>query len=226
VAIDQFTLAPVVVRRLQGELKVDGHHVEFVNARGQFYGGNIGASFDADFAAIPSYRVNVAFSRIDLASLSADSPAFENIFAGAASGELALRARGAAKSDLLASLTCKGRARLNDAEFRNLSLTDSLREGASRPGVSSFHEASAAFTCGEREIKFSELSLLTPSGEINAIGAMDFAHNLDFRLRVSSGAPVERTSRAADASSQPAYHLTGSLSSPQLTPPSARAPQP
>jgi len=140
--------------------------------------------------------------------------------------ELALRARGAAKSDLLASLTCKGRARLNDAEFRNLSLTDSLREGASRPGVSSFHEASAAFTCGEREIKFSELSLLTPSGEINAIGVMDFAHNLDFRLRVSSGAPVERTSRAADASSQPAYHLTGSLSSPQLTPPSARAPQP
>jgi len=225
-AIDQFTLAPVVVRRLQGELKVDGHHVEFVNARGQFYGGNIGASFDADFAAIPSYRVNVAFSRIDLASLSADSPAFENIFAGAASGELALRARGATKSDLLASLACKGRARLNDVEFRNLSLTDSLREGASRPGVSSFHEASAAFTCGDREIKFSELSSLTPSGEINAMGAMDFAHNLDFRLRVSSGAPVERTSRAADASSQPTYHLSGPLSSPQLTRLSAHAPQP
>jgi len=225
-AIEQFTLAPVVVRRLQGELKVDGHHVEFTSARGQFYGGNIGASFDADFAAIPSYRVNVAFSRIDLAALSADSPAFENVFAGAASGELALRARGATKSDLLASLACKGKARVNDAEFRNLSLTDSLREGAGRPGVSSFHEASAAFTCGEREIKFSELSLLIPSGEINAVGAMDFAHNLEFRLRVSSGVPLERPSRAADASSQPTYHLSGPLSSPQLTRLSAHAPQP
>ncbi len=225
-AIDQFTLAPVVVRRLQGDLKVDGHHVEFANARGQFYGGDIGASFDADFAAIPSYRVNVAFSRIDLATLSADSPAFENVFAGAASGELALRARGATKSDLLASLVCKGKARVNDAEFHNLSLTDSLREGAGRPGLSSFHEALAAFTCGDREIKFSELSLLTSPGEINAVGAMDFAHNLEFRLRVSSGAPLERPSRASDASSQSTYHLSGPLSSPQLTRLSARAPQP
>lgn len=222
ISIDQFSLAPVVVRRLQGDLKVEGHHIELTNARGQFYGGNLGGSFDADFAAIPSYRVNLVFSRVDLAALSTDSPAFENVFAGAASGEFALRARGAAKYDLLASLACKGKARVNDAEFRNLDLSDSLREGASRPGISTFHEASAAFACGDREIKFPELWLLSPSGEINAVGSIDFAHVLDFRLRVSSGAPVERTSRAADSASQPTYHLTGPLSSPQL----ARLPTP
>jgi hypothetical protein len=211
IAIDQFALAPVVVRRLQGDLKVEGHHIELTNARGQFYGGNIGASFDADFAAIPSYRLNVDFSRVDLAALSADSPTFENVFAGAASGEFALHARGAAKSDLLASLGCKGKARVNDAEFRDLSLTDSLREGASRPGVSSFNQVSTAFTCGDREIRFAELLLLAPSGEINAIGTLDFAHNLDFRVRVLKGEEEARTARSSD------YHLTGPLSAPELT---------
>lgn len=216
-ALDEFTLAPVVVRRLQGDLKVDGHHVEFTNARGQFYGGNVSASFDADFAPIPSYRVNLDFSRVDLSALSADSPAFENVFAGVASGELALHARGSAKADLLDSLTCKGKARVNDAEFRNLNLTDSLREGASRPGVSSFHEASAVFTCGNRGIQFPELLLLTPSGEINGVGTMDFAYTLDFRLRAVSATPAEHTTRAADAVSRPTYQLTGPLSSLQLS---------
>jgi hypothetical protein len=217
IAIDQFALSPVVVRRLQGDLKVEGHHIELANARAQFYGGNIGASFDADLGAIPSYRLNVDFSSVDLAGLSADSPAFENVFAGAASGELALHARGAAKSDLLASLACRGRARINDAEFRSLSLTDSFREGASRPGISSFNQVSAAFTCADREIRFPELLLLTSSGEIHAVGTLDFAHTLDFRLRAASGPLAERASPASEAASQPAYELTGPLSSPQLT---------
>ncbi len=215
--LDEFTLAPVVVHRLQGDLKVDGHHIEFANARGQFYGGIVGASFDADFAAIPSYRVNVDFSRVDLSALSADSPSFANVFAGAASGELALHARGSAKNDLLDSLTCRGKARVNDAEFRSLSLADSLRERASRPGVSTFREVSAAFTCGNREIQFPEFLLLTPSGEINGVGTMDFAHTLDFRLRAVSATPAERTTRAADAASRPTYQLTGPLSSLQIS---------
>lgn len=217
IAIDQFALAPVVVSRLQGDLKVEGHHIELANARAQFYGGNIGASFDADLAVIPSYRLNLDFSRVDLAALSADSPAFDNVFAGAASGELALHARGADKSDLLASLVCNGKARVIDAEFRNLSLTDSFREGASRSGISSFNQVSAAFTCSDRELKFPELLLLTPSGEIHAVGTLDFAHTLDFRLRASSGTLAERASPASEAAFQPTYQLTGPLSSPQLT---------
>jgi hypothetical protein len=100
---------------------------------------------------------------------------------------------------------------VNDAEFRSLSLTDSLREGASRPGVSSFNQVSAAFTCGDREIKFPELLLLTPTGEIDAVGTLDFAHNLDFRLRVLKGEEEPRGARS------PEHSLTGPLSAPELT---------
>jgi hypothetical protein len=224
--IDQFTLAPVAVHRLVGELKVEGHHIALSNARGQFYGGNIGGSLDADFAATPSYRVNVDFSRVDLAALSADSPNFADVFSGAASGELALHMRGAAKSDLLASLACKGNARVNDAEFRSLNLADSLREAAGRPGVSSFNQVSALFACSDSEIKFSEIQLLAPSGEINGVGTVDFAHTLDFRLRPVSGAPADRASRSAESASQATYHLAGPLSSLQLTRIAASTPLP
>ncbi len=220
IALDQFTLAPVVVRRLQGDLKVSGHHIELANARGQFYGGNIGASFDADFAAIPSYRVNVDFARVDLSVLSADSPGLANVFAGTASGILALNAHGAAKSDLLSSLACKGKARMSDLEIRSLNLAESLREGAARPGRSAFRQASATFTCANREIKFQNLLLLSPSAEIEGFGSLDFSRNLDFRLRAIPSETSDRSARTSD------YRVTGPLSSPQLTRVPMPAPHP
>jgi hypothetical protein len=210
-AVDEFTLAPVTVRRLQGDLKISGHHLALANARGQFYGGNIGASFEADFAPVPSYRVNVDFLRVDLLALSADSPTLAKLFSGAASGEISLNARGAAKSDLLASLACKGKARLNDVEFHNLNLLESLRENAARSGTSLFRQASTTFTCGGGEIKFRDLLLLNPSAEVEGFGSLDFSRNLDLRLRVLRTEAADRSAPASD------YRLTGPLSSPEIS---------
>ena len=210
-AVDEFTLAPVTVHRLQGDLNVSGHHIEFTNARGQFYGGNIAALFEADFAAIPSYRVNLDFSRVDLLALSADSPNLAKLFSGTASGELLLNARGADKSDMLASLTCKGKARVGDVEFRGLNLAESLQASAATPGTSSFRQASTIFTCADHEIKFQGLLLQNPSTEIEGFGSLDFSRNLDLRLRVLPSEAEERSTPASD------YRLTGPLSSPQLS---------
>ena len=210
-AVDEFTLAPVTVRRLQGDLKISGHHLALANARGQFYGGNIGASFEADFAPVPSYRVNMDFLRVDLLALSADSPTLAKLFSGAASGEISLNARGAAKSDLLASLACKGKARVNDVEFHNLNLLESLRENAARPGTSLFRQASTTFTCSGGEIKFRDLLLLSPSAEVEGFGSLDFSRNLDLRLRVLRTDAADRSAPASD------YRLTGPLSSPEIS---------
>lgn len=210
-AVDEFTLAPVTVRRLQGDLKISGHHLALVNARGQFYGGNIGASFEADFAPVPSYRVNLDFLRVDLLALSEDSPTLAKLFSGGASGEISLTARGAAKSDLLASLACKGKARVSDFEFHNLNLLESLRENAFRPGTSLFRQASTAFTCSGGEIKFRDLLLLSPSAEVEGFGSLDFSRNLDLRLRVLRTEAADRSAPASD------YRLTGLLSSPEIS---------
>jgi hypothetical protein len=210
-ALDEFTLAPVSVHRLQGDLKVSGHHIELTNARGQLYGGNIAASFEADFAAIPSYRVNLNFSRVDLLALSADSPNLAKMFSGVASGEFLVNARGTDKSDMLASLSCKGKARVSDLEIRSLNLAESLQASAATPGSSSFRQASTTFTCADREIKFQDLLLQSPESEIEGFGSLGFSRNLDLRLRVLPSEAVERGASASD------YRLSGPLSSPQLS---------
>ncbi len=211
IALDEFTLAPVTVHRLQGDLRVSGHHIELTNARGQLYGGNMVASFEADFAAIPSYRVKLDFSRVDLLALSAVSPTWAEMFSGAAFGELSLNARGADKSDLLASLACKGKARVSDVGMRSLNLTESLHADAARPGTSSFAQASTTFTCADREIKLQSVLLQSPSTEIEGFGSLDFSRNLDLRLRIIPSEASERSAAASD------YRLTGPLSSPQLS---------
>jgi hypothetical protein len=148
---------------------------------------------------------------VDLLALSADSPNLARMFSGAASGEISLNARGADKSDMLASLTCKGKARLSDLEFRSLNLTESLHASAAKAGVSSFRQASTSFTCADREIKFQGLLLQSPSSEIEGFGSLDFSRNLDLRLRVLPGEAAERSASASD------YRLSGPLSSPQLS---------
>ena len=67
--LDQFTLEPLVVHHLQGDLKIDGRHVALADAVGQFYGGQVAGSLDANLSSTPAYRADLNFSRIDGAAL-------------------------------------------------------------------------------------------------------------------------------------------------------------
>jgi hypothetical protein len=213
--VDQFTLAPFAAHHLQGDLKLAGRRIELANAKAQFYGGELGGSLVAEVAAMPAYHLNLNFSQVDLSAFTGATPALASLFAGAASGQIKLTARGANRADLLASLECQGTGSVHGAELLNLSLPDSLRAAATRPGGSSFHEASAAFTCASSKIQFQELMLLGPLAELDGSGTVDFSRNLDFRLGVFSAAVTAHNARASDAP-QEAYRLTGPLATPQI----------
>jgi hypothetical protein len=215
ITLDQFTLAPVVVRHLQGDVKIEGHHIDVANAKAQLYGGNIGGSFEADLTPTPSYRANLDFSQVDLSALTAASPALADLFAGSASGQVSFSTHGASHSDLLDSLECRGAAHVNDPVLHNLNLADSIREGARHPGTSSFHDAKADFTCADRQIKIRDLVLLGPIGEISGSGSLDFATTLDMRLRAHTSDAAPRNARFPD-SAQEIFQLTGTLSAPQI----------
>jgi hypothetical protein len=225
ITLDQFTLAPVIVRHLQGDVKIEGHKIALTNAKAQLAGGNIGGSFDADLTPAPSYRVNLDFSQVDLSALAAASPSLSNLFVGSASGQVSFTTRGASRSDLLDSLECRGAARVADPVLHNLNLADSIREGARRSGTSSFHEAKADFTCSSRQVKFRDLVLLGPAGEITGSGSLDFATSLDFRLRARTADAALRAARASD-SAQETVELTGPLSEPQIARVPSLAPKP
>ena len=197
-AVDQFTLLPFVVRKLQGDLRIDGRHITFDNAAGQFYGGQLNGSLDANFLAVPTYRAEVSFSRIDAAALAAATPLLAGLTAESAAGEISLLARGANHADLMASLTCQGSAAATAPQLLHVAMPK-------------FVSADSSFSCWQRKIEFQSLSLSTGLGQ-SAIGsgAIDFNRTLDLGFRFRSRGDEEGTSDRS-------FRLTGALAAPKWT---------
>jgi hypothetical protein len=128
-------------------------------------------------------------------------------------------AHGASRADLMASLECDGSANLSDGEFHAINLASSLRDAVERVGVSIFPRASARFTCADRKIQFQDLILTGSDSETDATGIVDFKHNLDFRVWVSADDSSVLTTKtvAIPGNSSDAYHLAGTLATPQLS---------
>ena len=52
--VDQLTVAPLVARHVQGDLKLNGRAIEFSSAAAQIASGNLSGTLNATFAAVPS----------------------------------------------------------------------------------------------------------------------------------------------------------------------------
>ncbi|HTW24237.1 MAG TPA: AsmA family protein [Candidatus Baltobacteraceae bacterium] len=206
-ALDDFTLPPLVVHHFQGDVKIDGRHIQLANATGQFYGGALTGSLDAGLQAVPSYNANIAFSRVDLAALTAASPELANLFDGSATGKISFSATGATRSDLVASLGCQGQVDFAAPAIRGIDLIASLRAAAATAGASRFSSASASFACASKAIQVQSLSIAVPGPDLAGSGTIDFSRDLDLRLRFVS--PGTKTS-------EPTYRITGSLASPKF----------
>ena len=217
ITVDQFVLTPLVVRHLQGDLKIGGRHMQLSGAKAQFYGGNLEGSLDAQLAAVPTYRVRLDYSRVDLSALASAFPTVDNMFAGSASGALMFKFRGADRGDLISSLECRGNARVSDAQLGTLNLVESLRQAEATAGASSFNEASAELACHDGKILFQHLSFVSPGQEIAGSGTVDFARNLDLRLRsLATSEDDASNSNPIHVTASRSYTLTGSLASPTI----------
>ena len=223
--LDKFTLAPMVVSGLEGDLALDGRHLTLTNASGQFFGGTIDGSLDADLKAVPKYRADINFSRADLSTLMTDSPTLSNLTADSVSGSALFEATGATRSDLLAALTCDGKANVNDLALSNIDLFGSLRLGQTEPGTSLFEEASAAFTCVNGQIRIEGLELAGSNLRLGGSGTVNFNRNLDLRLRVLSDGAVGPRLAVSPAAPGELYQLSGSIASPQIAPAQAAPPR-
>jgi hypothetical protein len=205
--LDQFILPPLAVHHLQADLKIGGRHIELADATGQFYGGTLAGSLDADLQVQPVYNADIAVSRVDLSELSAASLELANLFDGSASGDMSFSARGATRADLLASLECQGQLDVDSPELHGIDLVASLRASTITPGASHFSDASASFACSAKTIHVRDLSLTAPGPDVAGSGTVDFSRNLDFRLALVS---------SSSKSDEPTHRLTGSLASPKI----------
>jgi hypothetical protein len=210
-ALDQFTLLPLVVRRLQGDLKIDGRHIVLTDATGQFYGGQVSGLLDAELSAAPVYHADLDFSRIDISALAAATPALDGIGAESAAGQVSFVARGANRADLVASLTCQGSVRATGPELLNFDLEESLAGKSDGARSTRFPSGSATFSCGQRVIDIQTLSLVTGADTAaSGSGSIDFSRNLDLRMRVGPALP------SSDGRAVTSFRLTGTLAAPKV----------
>jgi hypothetical protein len=218
IVVDQFTLSPLVVNRLEGDLALDGRHISLANASGQFFGGAVDGSLDADLAAIPAYRADVNFSRADLSALLAASPSLSTLTADSASGAVSFETHGATRSDLLSALTCDGKASINNLGLSGIDLLGSIRLSETKPGASEFQDASATFSCVNAQLHLEDIQLAGANMRLGGSGTVDSNRNLDIRLRILSDDAVgPRLAKSTVAPGQ-LYHLTGTLAEPQFAP--------
>jgi len=214
--IEEFALAPVALHHLQSDVKIGGRHIEVSSGKAEFFGGALEGSLDAQLSAAPAYRLNLDYSRVDLAALTAAFPTLAGLFAGSASGEFALDSGGGTRADLVSSLECRGNARITDAKLQNINLLDSMHEAELRPGVSSFPAASAVFACGNGKIVFQRLHFTGAAQDIAASGSVDFSRNLHLQLRVLPAAGA--IGAAHPAATAQLFQLTGPISAPAFEP--------
>jgi len=225
ISVEQFTLAPFVLHRLQGDLNLEGRRLQVMGARAEFYGGDLTGTFEAQLNPLPAYHVVLNYAHVDLAAFSAASAPLASLFSGSAAGQISLTAAGSARSDLLASLACQGAAHVAGAELHNLTSKDSPL-AAFLPGPrGTFRDASASFTCSNSKIEFQEVSLLAPNAELNGSGSLTFSRALDFRLGVFSAPGAANIPKLPRAPVE-AFHLTGPLAKPIITRATAPAARP
>ena len=213
--IEEFALAPVMFHHLQSDVKIGGRHIEASSAKAQFFGGVLEGSLDAQLTATPAYRLNLDYSRVDLAALTAAFPTLADLFAGSASGEFTLDSGGGTRADLVSSLECRGNARIADARLQNINLLESMREADARPGVSAFPAATAVWACGNGKIIFQRLRFTGGAQDIAASGSVDFSRNLNLRLRSVPAGGATGTARPAAGAAQ-LFDLTGPVHSPNF----------
>jgi AsmA family len=207
-SLGEFLLQPLIVQRLQGNLKINGRHVEFSDAHGQFYGGTLSGLARADLSASPTYHVEIHSSNVNASALAAAAPALTDLRGDAADGQISIDASGATRSDLIASLACRGTLHVTGLELLSIDLQRPLAtpDRVAHPTV--FPAASAAFRCAHRTIELQNLSLASPPGRlIDGSGTVSFSRDLDIRLQNLS---------SPDARPGATYQLTGTLSAPQI----------
>ena len=208
-SVDRFTLSPLSLSRLQADVTVDGRRIALTNASAQFYGGQIAGSFEANLRAAPSYRADLSFSRVDVAGLTSATPSLTDLFEGSATARIFLETQGAARSDLVANLACRGEASVESPKLRLINLAGSVRDGALRQGSDRFSGLDASFTCANRSIELQKLSFVHVDTGIAGSGTVGFDGKLDLKLHGYS---------AISASPERASHVTGSLAAPEFAP--------
>jgi uncharacterized protein involved in outer membrane biogenesis len=216
IAIGEFVAAPFSFENLAGSVTIAGRNIALDGATAQLASGKVEASLEANLAQTPVYRLRANFAGIDLAALTGGAQPGEAPVAGSATGEAEFSLQGTARSDFAQSLDCKGAVEIRDAEWRGVSLEDSLRTVKLAPGESQFSDAAGQFACANGAFTLSDFVFTNARGQLAASGTVDFSRRLDLQVAPlppggAAGGPAAPSARAN------AVLVTGSVNAPEFS---------
>jgi AsmA-like protein len=215
-SVNDFAFSRFVMEHLSGTLALDQRQITFRDVEADFSGGKVTGSLNADLRGLPAYNFSARLAGLNLASLTAGSPALARQFSGIASGEIEAEMRGIGRDALLASLGCHGRATIQPASLQGFDLVESLRAGARRNGTSSFSEVSGTFACRDDQVELSGVRLRIGDVSIGASGDVDFDRNADIHLQWLPRARNQVRAGADSPADTAAYFLRGPLFAPRI----------
>lgn len=217
-SIDDFAFSRFVMEHLSGNLLLDQRQISFQDVEADFSGGKVSGSLKADLRGLPAYNISARLAGINLASLTAGSPALARQFSGIASGEIDAELHGIGRDALVASLGCRGHAIIQPASLQGFDLFESMRAGARRGGTSSISEVSGTFACRDDLVELSGVRLRSGDVSIGASGSVDLARNADIHLQWLPRARNQVRVGADSPVGTAAYFLRGPLFAPRIEP--------
>ncbi len=238
--VGELLLAPLRVGKLDADAEIDGRRIVLRRAEADFYGGRLSGELNALLSADPFYSFRGRVDRVDLALMTNASSSLAGRFAGLASGELTLAARGVGRESLAASLDGEGVLRVRNAIVRGLDLSpdrsvdrgsDQIpgqkvlppgRSGDSEPATETrYSTAAATFHIAGGRVLMNQVLLVGRDEQLELDGSVSFARQLDLRVRpmprdltprdLTRTAEIETQDNDADA-----WAIAGTLDAPRV----------
>jgi hypothetical protein len=214
-SVAEWAIAPLRLEKARAEMQWDAQRIRLSHFSATVAGGTAEGSFEADFAAMPLYRAEIKFEKVNLAQLTSPSPLLADRFGGVASGDVHLMGSGLSRAEFASSLACTGSAVVRGAEWNAMDLLGSLRSGKLQSGRSFFPAASGDFQCGGGAVTLSKVRLGPGEDAPKASGQVDFHGALEMRV----DGPARAAADGPAKKSGDAVVLSGTISTPAVAQP-------
>jgi AsmA-like protein len=206
------SVPPMRIEKFDGQVEIAGRAIRIRSAQGDFFGGKVSGSLDAQLVPDPSYEFEGRFDRVDLALLARSVPTLSGRIGGTASATLALSAHGVGRQDLIDSMEGQGTLNGRNVSLRGLELSGAGADFAASALPNLFASLQGTYHVRNKSIDFVDVALENSEGGLAADGRVDFSHALNIRIHPSSVEPAS----PPPAHSPPSFLLGGTIEAPDL----------
>jgi hypothetical protein len=207
------SVPPMRIDKFDGQVELSGRTIHTRGAQGDFFGGKISGSLDAQLVRDPIYEFQGRFDRVDLSLLGRAVPSLDGRIAGTASATMSLSAHGIGRQELVDSLEGQGILNGRNVSLRGIDLSNAIsgNEASAAPGL--FASLQGSYRVRNRSVDLADFVMDNPRGRLVAEGRVDFSHALNIRIRSSAVEPA--TAPAGDPPPRN-FLLGGTIEAPSV----------